>query len=86
MTTYSIYTHNNGQDGGSPIATVVLNDDDSEVVSITSDDPSVKSEAESVISDYMASRDGERGMSAVNAVLRYGGSYGEVKVTSGEKQ
>ncbi len=81
MASYSIYGHANGQDNSPLMATVVLSDDELEVVSVTADDPEIQAEVESVIREYMEPEEGDPGMSARDAVLRYGGSYGEVKVT-----
>lgn len=80
MATYNIYSHSNGEDDSPIMATITLNGDGTEVLRVTSDDPSIRSEAESVLREYMRDDDGEDGMTALQAVMRYGGSYGEIRV------
>lgn len=80
MATFNIYGYNDGEDS-EPQLVVSLNDDNTEIVEITSVDPDSKAEAEEVLKFYMDS-----GLSAVNALFRYAGSYGTVESADGSAQ
>lgn len=81
MGTYNIHSYNNAQDNDEPKVVVVLSDDDTEIVSITSSDPERQAEADEVIRGYV-----ELGATPAQAMYRYAGSYGQVWNADGSGQ
>jgi hypothetical protein len=79
MATYNIYGTPNENDD-SPEVTVVLSDDDSEILDVIIRRPSDEDDTEDVLKDYM-----DRGATAIEALKLYTNSYGYLeKVTSSE--
>jgi hypothetical protein len=74
MTTYNIYGNNSSDDSPPVLMTIVLDESNTDVVSVESDDPAVEAEAEIVLRKYI-----EDGFPASEAGARYAGSYGDVK-------
>lgn len=75
MASYNIYGYISTDVDNPPLhTTVVLSDDDSEIVSINCVNPERQEEAEEVLGGYM-----DAGFLALDAVARYAGSYGTVK-------
>lgn len=75
MGTLNIYNYDNAEDieAQEPSVVVELSDDNKEIVSITASDPEEQAEAEEMIRLYM-----ESGLTPIEAVNRYSGTYGYV--------
>lgn len=80
MATYNIYGSANGNDSdNSPQVTVVLSDDDTEILDVIPRHNSDEDDTEEVLRDYV-----ERGATPIEALRLYTNSYGFLeKVTSG---
>lgn len=73
MGTYNIHSYNNAEDNDEPSIVVELNDDDTEIVSVTSRDPEQQEEDEKSLRNYV-----ENGFTPLEAMERYAGPYGQV--------
>lgn len=70
MASYNIYDYDNG-DNSPPLVTVVLNDDDSEILEVILRRADEDGDTEEMLRDYM-----ERGATALDALALYTNSYG----------
>lgn len=80
MPTFNIYGYENGQESD-PYCVVILSEDNSEIVSVTSVNPEDQADAERSLRFYM-----DNGFTATDALFRYAGSYGLVKSAGPESE